>query len=138
MSSSLPQQAALSMDLNYSYTQTGTNVQLHSLTFTNTHRILHHRRNWPFAVSQSPNFPSSFPLRSFLPFIFFLSLAYLSPGHERSGFALSPLFFLTSRSPTCLLVLTCFAQHIRLLCLLVWFLIITHRPHHYLLKSDLV
>ena len=70
MSSSLPQQAALSMDLNYSYTQTGTNIQLRTHTYT--HRILHQRRSWPFAFSLclQPFLPSSLSLFHFFSSVF--------------------------------------------------------------------
>lgn len=65
--------------------------------------------------------PLSLYVHFFPSFFFSLSLAYLSPGHERSRLSLSlalpislSLVFLTSRSPRCLLVDACFAQHIRL------------------------
>ncbi len=69
MSSSLPQQAALSMDLNYSYTQTGTNMQLHTHTHTYTHtQNTASEKKLAFCfLSLPPILPSCLPLFHFFP-----------------------------------------------------------------------
>lgn len=141
MSSSLPQQAALSMDLNYSYTQTGTNMQTH--THTHTQNTASEKKLAFCFLSLPPILPSCLP-----PFNFFPSLVLwftLALGRRREDQAQAP--------PPCSLSLSFFnlsftqmlthgylprSAHLPacVLCLLFHFLIIPLRPHHYFLKSD--